>query len=53
VILTRTDAPAVHGIDEAIERGSRYKEAGADLIFIEAPVSVEAPILTAKEMQDI
>jgi len=41
VIMARTDALAVYGIDEAIERGNRYKEAGADLIFIEAPESVE------------
>jgi methylisocitrate lyase len=31
----------VYGIDEAIERGNRYAEAGADIIFIEAPPSVE------------
>jgi 2,3-dimethylmalate lyase len=41
IIMARTDALAVHGIDEAIERGNRYREAGADLIFIEAPPSVE------------
>jgi 2,3-dimethylmalate lyase len=41
VIMARTDALAVYGIDEAIERGNRYREAGADLIFIEAPPSVE------------
>jgi len=32
--MARTDALAVHGIDEAIERGNRYKEAGADLFEI-------------------
>ncbi len=41
IIMARTDAFAVYGIDEAIERGNRYREAGADLIFIEAPQSVE------------
>lgn len=41
VIMARTDALAVHGLDEAIERGNRYAEAGADIIFIEAPPSVE------------
>ncbi|OPY75660.1 MAG: 2,3-dimethylmalate lyase [Syntrophorhabdus sp. PtaU1.Bin058] len=41
IIMARTDALAVYGIDEAIERGNRYREAGADLIFIEAPPSVE------------
>ena len=41
VIMTRTDALAVHGVDEAISRGNLYGETGADLIFIEAPESVE------------
>ncbi len=37
IIMARTDALAVHGIDEAIERAEAYREAGADLLFIEAP----------------
>ncbi|MBW1736676.1 MAG: oxaloacetate decarboxylase [Deltaproteobacteria bacterium] len=41
VIMARTDALATHGLDEAIERGNLYREAGADLIFVEAPRSVE------------
>jgi methylisocitrate lyase len=41
VLMARTDALAVYGIDEAIERGNRFAEAGADIIFIEAPPSVE------------
>jgi carboxyvinyl-carboxyphosphonate phosphorylmutase len=41
VIMARTDAIAVYGIDDAIERANRYREAGADLIFVEAPRSVE------------
>ena len=41
VIITRTDAIAVEGIDAAIERGERYREAGADMLFIEAPVGRE------------
>ena len=41
MIMARTDSLAVYGIDEAIERGNRFTEAGADLIFIEAPPSVE------------
>ena len=40
VIMARTDALAVHGMDEAISRGNFYGETGADLIFIEAPESV-------------
>lgn len=36
LIVARTDAAAVHGIEEAIERARSYAEAGADLLFIEA-----------------
>ena len=35
VIIARTDAHGVHGIDEAIERSNAYREAGADVIFPE------------------
>lgn len=38
VIMARTDARAISGLDDAIERGNRYREAGADIIFVEAPV---------------
>jgi methylisocitrate lyase len=36
VIMARTDAHAVEGLDAAIERSQRYVEAGADMIFAEA-----------------
>jgi methylisocitrate lyase len=39
--MARTDALAVQGIEEAIYRGNVYKETGVDLIFVEAPQSVE------------
>ncbi|HQI00333.1 MAG TPA: isocitrate lyase/phosphoenolpyruvate mutase family protein, partial [Deltaproteobacteria bacterium] len=41
LIIARTDALAVEGFEKAIERGHRFAEAGADLLFIEAPVSRE------------
>ncbi len=41
LIVARTDALATHGIGEAIARARRYAEVGADLIFVEAPTSVE------------
>ncbi|MGW1026456.1 isocitrate lyase/PEP mutase family protein [Streptomyces sp. NPDC002577] len=41
VIVARTDARGVLGLDEAIKRAHRYVEAGADMIFVEAPRSVE------------
>jgi 2-methylisocitrate lyase-like PEP mutase family enzyme len=37
LIVGRTDAAAVEGLDRAIERGALYAEAGADILFIEAP----------------
>lgn len=37
VIIARTDARAVHGLDDAIERAQRYAEAGADVCYVEAP----------------
>jgi 2-methylisocitrate lyase-like PEP mutase family enzyme len=39
VLVARTDARAVEGIDRAIDRANRYAEAGADVCFIEAPES--------------
>ncbi len=39
VLIARTDARAVEGIDGAIDRANRYAEAGADVCFIEAPES--------------
>lgn len=41
VIIARTDARAPLGIEEAIARGRAYVETGADVIFIEAPESVD------------
>lgn len=41
VVIARTDARAIEGIDGAIDRARRYAEAGADVCFIEAPRSLE------------
>ncbi len=41
VIIARTDANAVNGLEDALRRGKAYRDAGADIIFIEAPHSVE------------
>src|SRR5262249_23688234 len=46
VIIARTDARAVEGLDSALDRGRRYRDAGADVLFIEALVS-EAEIEAA------
>ena len=42
VICARTDALAVHGLDEAIRRGQLYREAGVDMVFVEAPPDLAA-----------
>ena len=51
IIMARTDALAIHGIDDAIARMHRYLEAGADMAFIEAPSSVEEMRRITAEIQ--
>jgi 2-methylisocitrate lyase-like PEP mutase family enzyme len=41
IIIARTDSIAVEGFEAAIDRGHAYAEAGADVLFIEAPVERE------------
>jgi len=41
VVIARTDARAPHGMDEAVKRGQAYCDAGADVVFIEAPRSID------------
>lgn len=41
VLIARTDARSVLGFEEAISRARRYAEAGADVLFVEAPRTVE------------
>lgn len=52
VIIARTDARAPLGLDEAIRRGRSCFEAGADVIFIEAPQSVDELKEIAKSFPD-
>lgn len=40
MVIARTDAIAVEGFDSALERAERYRAAGADMLFIEAPTSI-------------
>ncbi len=49
VIIARTDARAVEGLESALDRARRYRDAGADVLFIEALVS-EAEIEAAAAM---
>ena len=48
LIIARTDARAVEGLQEAIDRAHAYLEAGADILFIEAPRSVDEMKLIRK-----
>lgn len=41
LIVARTDAIAVEGLDAALERAEGYRAAGADVLFVEAPRSLE------------
>lgn len=41
LILARTDARHQHGLAEAIDRAAKFHELGADILFVEAPKSVE------------
>jgi 2-methylisocitrate lyase-like PEP mutase family enzyme len=41
VLIARTDAIAVEGFERAVERAAAYLEAGADMLFVEAPTSAD------------
>src|SRR3989440_7046650 len=53
VIIARTDANAVYGLEDALSRGRAYREAGADVIFIEAPRSIEELCAIAQAFPDV
>ena len=52
-IIARTDARAVHGLDDALRRGELYLEAGADGLFIEAPQTVEELVRVGRAFQGV
>src|SRR5215510_16420288 len=41
LIIARTDARTAHGLDEALRRADAYARAGADVLFVESPESVD------------
>jgi carboxyvinyl-carboxyphosphonate phosphorylmutase len=51
VIIARTDARAVTSLDDAIDRGNRYAEAGADVVFVEAPQTEDEIHRVAREVK--
>jgi len=50
LVVARTDARAPLGLDEAIDRGNRYAQAGADIIFVEAPEGIDEIERIAREV---
>ena len=53
VIIARTDVLAVEGMDAVFERGRQYREAGADMIFVDAPVGREQTEQVARGLAGI
>ncbi len=53
VIIARTDARAMEGLDAALGRARAYRAAGADLLFVEALQSVEEIETVARELADV
>ena len=49
-IIARTDAIAVNGIEDAMDRAHRYVEAGADVTFVEAPTGIEDIARISREL---
>jgi 2,3-dimethylmalate lyase len=53
LIIARTDARAVEGLDAALDRAQRFREAGADIIFVEAPQSTDEIRRIAERFADV
>jgi 2,3-dimethylmalate lyase len=52
VLIARTDARAMEGLDSALTRARAYRAAGADVLFVEALESVEEIEIVARELAD-
>lgn len=53
LILARTDARHGHGLDEALERATLFRDAGADILFVEAPKDREEMAAICREVPGI
>jgi 2-methylisocitrate lyase-like PEP mutase family enzyme len=53
LLIARTDAAAVEGLDAALERARRYVAAGADALFVEAPTSEADIVRVAEELRGL
>ncbi len=53
MIMARTDARAAEGFPQAVDRMRAYQDAGADFLFIEAPLSMEEVVAIPKQVPGI
>lgn len=53
VLIARTDAAAVEGVDAAVDRARAYADAGADVLFVEAPTSEDDIARVAGQLRDV
>ena len=56
LVVARTDARTSYGLDEALKRGEAFAKAGADILFIESPESVDGgstPVLSKQDYIDL
>jgi 2-methylisocitrate lyase-like PEP mutase family enzyme len=53
LIIARTDARTEHGLDEALRRSEAYIKAGADILFLESPESIEEMRIITERFPDI
>ncbi|HEV3364051.1 MAG TPA: oxaloacetate decarboxylase [Acidimicrobiia bacterium] len=53
VIIARTDARAVEGMEGALERARRYRDAGADVLFVEAAESEDEIAVVARQLSGV
>jgi 2-methylisocitrate lyase-like PEP mutase family enzyme len=53
LIIARTDSRATHDLKEALRRGEAFLKAGADILFIEAPQSIEEMATIKNEFPDV
>ncbi len=53
LLIARTDAAAVEGLDAAVARARAYAAAGADVLFVEAPTSSDDIARVADELRDV
>jgi len=51
LVIARTDARSIHGLEDACRRAAMYRAAGADILFVEAPQSEQEILTIARELE--